>query len=109
MLFDLNSRYLACYGREIVNIISLKSAERKIVTEVIDQEIFNQILDVQLSSKEDGTYRCDLACLLSSSEEISQTVQIYTLGQEVDSRRALQFDKDTHNQGRPIVRISQDF
>lgn len=109
MLFDLNSRYLACYGREIINIINLKSEDRKIVTEVIDQKIHDQILDVQLSSEADGTYRCDLACLVNSKEEISQTVQIYTLGQEIDSRKALQFDKDKKILIRPIVRISQDF
>ena len=40
MLFDLNSRYLACYGREVINIINLKSEERKIDTEGIDQKMF---------------------------------------------------------------------
>lgn len=71
MLFDLNSRFLACYGREVINIIHLKSEERKIDTKGIDQKLFKEILDVQLSSSEDGVYRCDVACLANQREEVS--------------------------------------
>lgn len=71
MLFDLNSRFLACYGREVINIIDLKSEERKIDTKGIDQKLFKQILDVQLSSSENGVYRCDVACLANQREEVS--------------------------------------
>ena len=46
---------------------------------------------------------------MSQREEITQTVVIYTLGEEIDSKRALQYDKSNDDFARPIVRISQDF
>ena len=64
MYFDLESRYLATYGQDTLNIISLiYSKDLMVKSEIIDKEEFEAIIDIQLVSKPDKSYRCDLACL----------------------------------------------
>lgn len=48
--FDSNSKYLVCFGREKLNIISLEDPEAPIKKFAVDPDHFRAILDVQLVS-----------------------------------------------------------
>jgi hypothetical protein len=65
--FDLNSRFLALYTKEAVMILELSSLSTEIKLKnryKIDKSQFTSIIDLQLVSTNDTTFRCDLACKL---------------------------------------------
>jgi hypothetical protein len=108
MYFDLESRYLASYGKDMVNIISLFDVSKKIETTIVDKKY--NVLDLQLVSNKDNSYRCDIAVHLRCSANI----YVYTLGKEVDEKKCFSISglSKTHYCSiltNSILKISRDF
>ena len=78
LYFDVNSRFLATYGDETVNIISMDKGKDNITTSQIDQERFSYIISLQFVSQDNIRYRCDLACKMQNSNNI----MIFELGKK---------------------------
>ena len=71
LYFDVNSRFLATYGSQTVNIISMESGKDEIqLTYHIDDKKFSEIVGIQFVSEDTQNYRCDLACKMLSSKNI---------------------------------------
>lgn len=75
--YDLNNRYLMCYGQNRVNIINLSQYEETGHIERVfklDTDYFSTIKDVQFVSneKENGqiVYRCEVACRMKEHKII---------------------------------------
>lgn len=81
MYFDINCRFLACYGVHSVNIISLEESINKVIQFHRIHKRFSRIVDVQLVSTDLDSYRCDIACQSTSF----QNVIIYTMPQDTVS------------------------
>lgn len=83
MYFDLESRYLACFGKDTINIIPLYTANLDLFSTIIDKNLFDSIIDVQLVSTRELDYRCDLAC----HQKGTRNIVIYQLNKKVDLKR----------------------
>jgi len=65
MYFDLNSRFIALYSKELATIIELTSESTEIKLKnryKLDKSKFTEIIDLQLVSTDDKNFRCDIAC-----------------------------------------------
>lgn len=107
MYFDLESRYLATYGKDTVNIITLLDKSKYIESVIIKDKRQYSIIDIQLVSNSDKSYRCDLAC----HQKGTKNIYIYQLGQEIDPKRCvtIQDSRDIDLCLGAIVKISKDF
>ena len=53
MYFDLESRFLATYGKDTINIIPLLTETSDLISTIIDKNKFDSIIDIQLVSTTD--------------------------------------------------------
>ena len=82
--FDSNSKYLVCFGLKSMNIINLEDTSSDVFNYSIQKsDYFRAILDVQLVSEDDGSYRCDLAC----RAEGSKSIILFTISEDDEEKR----------------------
>lgn len=107
MYFDLESRYLASFGKDTINIMPLYTGSLDIFSTIIDKETFDCIIDIQLVSSKELDYRCDVAC----HQKGTKNIVIYQLHKDVDFKRCVSlvedFDDSIHE--KMIVKMSRDF
>lgn len=79
--FDLNSRFLALYGHQIVNILNLSN--KQITKYNIDKTLFSQILELQLASSDENEFKCEIACKGLNFNK----VVIFDVSKDIDFKR----------------------
>ena len=106
MYFDVESRFLACYGNDTVNIISMDPEINGVVMyHQINKSMFAKIVDLQLVSYDFDKLRCDVAC---QSKE-NQNVVVYDISQTTpDYKRVITYLSQKSND-RVKVKIAEDF
>ena len=78
MEFDINNRYLVCYGDNSVNLIPLipsdchpdnRNAQIESQNSIyIDQDRFERIIDMQMASDPGDTYKLYVACKVAKQK-----------------------------------------
>ena len=74
MIFDVNSRFLACYGKSQVNIINLVTPiDREVSFEhkCNISDTYERIINVKLVSENETIFKCYTACKIKGQRNVA--------------------------------------
>ena len=113
MHFDMNSRFLAIYGEHTVNIINVLDESTEILNEnhfdikIAHSDKFQRIIDIQLVSSSETSYRCDVAAHMNGERNVV-IFDIHSGEDPLVSKRQINFEHSLDKKN-VICKISNDF